>query len=144
MKRATLILIIALVSTAPHTIWAQRFISSVFITFNTTNDDKDRDSWTRFQLQSADGSWLATNEGTFGGSFPNGSTYTFEMNLGEPDYSDYLLNNTYLSMQFAPVGHDTWNFNWILIVNFSDGTQVRSNGTGGLSQDVRSFRLKVF
>jgi len=144
MKKAALILIIALVSAAPNTTWAKRYISSVFITFNTTNDDKDWNSWTRFQLQSANGSWLASNEGTFGGSFPNGSSYTFPMNLGEPDYADYQLNNTYLAMDFAPVGHDTWNFNWILVVNFSDGTRATNSGTGGLSQDTRSFRLKVF
>ncbi len=143
MKKATLILVITLACTAPVTTWAQRYISSVFITF-ITSEDKDWDSWTRFQLQSADGSWLATNEGTFGGAFPNGSTYTFQMNLGAPDYSDYLLNNTYLSMQFAPVGHDTWNFSWILVVNFSDGTRATNNGTGGLSESSRSFRLKVF
>jgi len=116
-------------------------ISSVYITFTTTNDDKDWDSFIRFQLQSANGSWLASREGTFGGTFPDGSVYTFQLNMGEPYYQASMLNNTYLYMYMAPVGSDTWNFQWEMVVNLSDGRKRVASGTGGLSDGRQSFRL---
>jgi hypothetical protein len=116
-------------------------INSVYMKFTTTNDDKDGDSFIRFQLQSANGSWLASQEGTFGGSFPDGSVYTFQLNMGQPDYPESMLANTFLYMYMATVGNDTWNFQWEMVVYLSDGRKRVANGTGGLSEDRQSFKL---
>lgn len=143
MKQLIAIVTTVIIMACASNSFAQRMIQSVSMTFNTTNDDKDWNSFIRFQLQSADGSWMATQEGTFGGSFPNGSTYTFWLALGG-NYSEYFLNNSYLYMLFIPVGNDTWNFNWALRINFTDGSYRIRSGTGGLNESGNSFRLQVF
>ena len=142
MKKIALMLALIVCFASPDA-FGQKMIQSINITFITTTDDKDWNSFIRFQLQSADGSWMGTGEGTFGGRFPNGSTYSYYMGLGG-NYSDWLLTNSYLYMFMAPVGNDTWNFNWILRVNFTDGTYRENIGTGGLSESTNNFRLRVF
>ena len=138
MKQVLIIfLLLATMSAKAH----GQTISSVWMKFTTTTDDKDWDSFIRFQLQSADGSWLASRDGTFGGSFPNGSVYTFQLTMGLPYYSASMLNNTYLYMYMAPVGNDTWNFQWEMVVYLSDGTTRMANGSGGLSESRQTLKL---
>ena len=144
MKQFAFLLIVSIICAKPNLLLAQRNIESVSITLNTTNDDKDFDTFIRFQLQSADGSWIATNEGRFGGTFPEGSTYTFPLKLGNSHYPEKLLLNTFLYAYINPVGNDTWSFTWQLVVNLDDGTRMVANGQGGLSESRNSFKLRAF
>ena len=144
MKQLISIILISLFCANHSKVLAQRTIQSIYVTFNTTNDDKDWDTWIRFQVQSSDGSWLGTQEGTFGGSFPNNSSYTYALTLGNPYYKEYLLSNSYFYVLMIPNGHDTWNFGWIVTVIFNDGTRRVATGTGGLNETNNSFKLGLF
>ena len=122
---------------------AQRTIGSIAVVFNTTNDDKDNDTYLECQMLTPDNHWFANNAGQFG-LFPNNSTYTLNLNLGSPYYSETLLSQSSLYVHIIPNGHDTWNFGWCVVVTFTDGTQTRSSGTGGLNEVNNAFRLVVF
>jgi hypothetical protein len=122
---------------------AQRMISSITVVFNTTTDDKDNDTYVQCQLLSADNHWLGSRDGQFG-RFPNNSTYTLPLTLGEPNYSEELLHGGRLMVLIIPNGHDTWVFTWQVIVSYNDGSQSIANGTGALDQNNNAFNLQVF
>lgn len=122
--------------------FAQKTITSIYVTFNTTNEDKDHDTWIRFQVQAADGSWLGNREGTFG-KFPNNSSYCYALNLGDPYYNALLLNNSYLYLLIVPNGDDSWNFGWVVTINYNYGSPSVITGTGSLNESYNSFRLRI-
>ncbi len=145
MKRLTLLLLAAflVMAATPLRSNAQRSIKTISVTFNTTSDDKDHDTYLRCQILTPDDHWLASNEGQFG-HFPDGGTYTLFLNMGAPDYSSSLLSQSRLYVGIWPNGNDTWNFRWQVTVTYWDGSQSTSSGTGGLDQDDNAFKLVIF
>jgi hypothetical protein len=122
---------------------AQRIISNISVVLNTTNDDKDDNTYLECQVLTSDNHWLASNAGQFG-LFPNNSTYTLNLNLGSSNYPETLLSQSALYVHIIPNGHDGWNFGWSVVVTYTDGTRSTSSGTAGLDQNNTSFRLIIF
>lgn len=144
MKKLKLIVLITfLAAFSSFNALAQRTIRSIAVVFNTTNDDKDNDTYLECQILTPDNHWLAQNAGQFG-LFPDNSTYTLNLNMGSPYYSETLLSQSALYVHIIPNGNDTWRFGWCVVVTYTDGSQSRSSGTGGLSESGSSFRIIIF
>lgn len=122
---------------------AQRFIRSIAVELNTTDDDKDNDTYLECKVLASDNSWLAATSGQFG-LFPDHTSYTLYLNMGSPNYPEAFLSPSTLYMRIAPHGRDTWHFNWCVVVSYSDGNQSRICGTGSLNEDATWFRLPLF
>lgn len=133
--------VLNLVCTSPAE--AYRTIRSIALELNTTNDDKDNNTYLECQILTSDNHWLAQNSGQFG-LFPDNSFYTLYLNLGNANYSETLLSQSSIFLRIVPDGDDTWNFNWCVIVTYTDGSQSRSCGRGGLNEGANWFRLTLF
>src|SRR5262249_48368850 len=85
-------------------------VISINITFQTLDDNKDRDTRIVAQIKSRDGRVLAELDGLTE-EFPDHSKkgpYTMRVLL---PFTDAELRESTLVLTAQPVGHDTWRFN---------------------------------
>ncbi|MBS1808674.1 MAG: hypothetical protein JST84_10825 [Acidobacteria bacterium] len=104
--------------------------------FETTTNDKDHDSLVTITVKHGNTVIAAANN--IGGHWNDHSDHNVALNIGKGWTRDELKSRLKTELSFSTNGNDKWEFNYILRLNWSDGTstEVRYNGQV-LTQDDR-------
>lgn len=97
-----------------------RMIRSLWITFHTTNDNKDPDTGLEVRITSNDGRVLARFHQARDKEYKEGFTHTEQLQLSGPVFERDVSNAT-LEIDISPNGSDTWHFDWQLDGTWNDG-----------------------
>ena len=124
MKKLIIVMFFALVSNSVVFAQAKRkLIRNVTVTFNTTTNDKDHDTYLSVYFNTHDYAdnvdyFLAKKEG-IGGHWNNNSVNTVTLDLaGEYDLENY--KNAFFRLTISPNGNDKWEFNYTVNVTYVD------------------------
>ena len=113
-------------------------LSGVVVRFDTTSDDKDDDTVLSVALKNKSGTVVA-KAGGITGHWDNNSTNFVTLFITLQSTRKQLDGTSSLEVHIEPNGNDTWAFNCIVIVSFSDGIQTQATfNDHWLSQDNKT------
>jgi hypothetical protein len=91
--------------------------------FITTDDDKDNDTSVSILVRRDNGEIVARADGITG-YFSNGtSSKEFIVKIVSASYRGQVLNGN-TTVTISPNGHDTWKFNYKIVLKFDDNTTL--------------------
>jgi hypothetical protein len=123
MKKLMCCLALAAMAVFTSVLFAQEpTLTSVEAKFDSTRSGKNVDSKLDVYLKNRDGNEVAKSEGNEG-RWERNSTHNISFQIeGNPTKAD--VANGSVSMTFHPRGADKWNFNYKVILKFSDGSSI--------------------
>ena len=101
----------------------KKLIRNVVVVFNTTNNDKDHDTYLDVSLNVHDYSdnvdyYLAKKTG-IGGHWNNNSSNAVTLDLaGQYDLENF--KNAFMKLHISPNGNDKWEFNYTVTITYID------------------------
>jgi hypothetical protein len=123
----------------------QATLTAATVKFHTTNDDKDSD--TDLFVEIYDNSLGVAAEVTpkIDGLFrDNTDSQLYNMAIGHPPITYSQLLGGEIEVRIDPNGNDTWNFDDVVTMSFSDGSQLLYSFAGrSLNQNNRSFIYNI-
>jgi hypothetical protein len=117
--------------------------TSMVITFNTGSDDKDGN--TRLEIfiftPPPGNPAVAYYDDGSNDHIDVATTKSFTVPAVAGGFQLQQLTTKAILIKIAPVGHDTWRFQFSAVLYFADGTQVKVAQTGPivLDQDANQF-----
>ena len=147
-KRTAIALTLALVFAAMPIVSSQKVnataaqnpnavLQSMEITINTLNNDKDADTRLEVWINKA-GEREAAYLDIQGQKFDDGSIRIFQVPPKTNAMTRGEIPGSWVQLRIAPNGHDTWNFQFRVMLRFNDGTVYeRAYGPSTLDQDAR-------
>ncbi len=114
-------------------------LTGASITFHTNDDDKDDDTEVSVKVRLRDRrTVVAQTSGAFAKFGDNGDAGPFALLVVDPVTREQLKTGNVV-FDIIPVGNDTWRFNYLLDLRFTDGGHLLSRANGvELTQDHRS------
>ncbi|CEJ81153.1 hypothetical protein VHEMI01298 [[Torrubiella] hemipterigena] len=113
------------------------------ISFHTNNEDKDSDTHVTVTLTDGNGVVAARISNDFGHFDDNSDEGPYALQIFNASQKDILQNGT-LAIRIDPNGHDTWRFNFLLDMSFSDGSKLTGGANGlELTQNRRTQTFGV-
>ena len=109
--------------------------------FETTTNDKDHDSGVAITVKRGN-TVLASSRDT-GGHWNDHTTHNVTLNIGKGWTRSDLKDRTKTELSFSTNGNDKWEFNYILRLNWSDGTSTENRYNGQVLTQDDSFRSYV-
>jgi hypothetical protein len=100
------------------------------ITFHTNDEDKDHDTHVTVTVKDVNGLVCAQVDNDWGHFNDQSNAGPFGLFIRNQQTED-LLQSGSLTIRIDPNGHDTWRFNFNLVLTFNDGSTL-SGGVGGL------------
>jgi hypothetical protein len=117
---------------------ADPMLTGAIITFQTNDDDKDDDTILGVTVYLRDGKTVVaqTNPGQAFAKFGNDSEMGPFALWVSNSVSREQLKTGHVTIGITPNGYDTWRFNFVLDLIFSDGGHLLARATGiELTQD---------
>ena len=93
------------------------------VSFNTRDDDKDHDTLVEVSVLLLDGTVVAHVNDSFGHFGDNGYAGPFDLKI-RGGATRGALKTGHVIIKTAPVGNDTWRFNFFLDLLFADGAHL--------------------
>jgi hypothetical protein len=115
------------------------------VTFHTNDDDKDYNTSITVNVLLGSETRVAGTGGMFANFGNNSDAGPFALMVFNPAVTrDELKRSGSVLIYIAPSGNDTWRFNFLLDLIFSDGAHLiaRANGVE-LTQDSREQRFGI-
>jgi hypothetical protein len=113
-------------------------LSSAEAVFQTTSNDKDHDSLVTITVKR--GNTIIAVANNIGGHFNDGSTHNVNLDVGGGWTRDNLTSRTKTELSFSTNGSDKWEFNYLIRLNWSDGTTTEQRWNGQVLTDDDRFR----
>jgi hypothetical protein len=102
--------------------------------FETTTNDKDHDSLVTVTVKR--GNTVIAAASNIGGHWNDHSTHAVNLDVGGGWTRSELASRTKTELSMATNGNDKWEFNYVLRLNWSDGTRTEQRFDGlVLTQD---------
>ena len=105
-------------------------LSGATVSFHTHDDDKDHDTNVTVTVRQHDGTIAAHLSDPFGHFADHSDSGPFNLELFNPGTRGEVQGGNF-TVRIDPVGNDTWRFNMVLDLRFSDGSHMNS-GVDGL------------
>lgn len=119
-------------------------LSSVEAVFETTTNDKDHDSLVTVTVKR--GNTIIASMSNIGGKFDDHSNHSYSLDVAGTWTRDDLKNRTKTELSFSTNGNDKWEFNYVIRLNWSDGTTTEQRWNGQvLTQNdrYRSYAISL-
>lgn len=113
-------------------------LDSAEAVFETTSNDKDHDSLVTVTVKKGNTVIAAANN--IRGHFNNNSRHSFNLDVGGGWARAQLAHGTKTELSFSTNGNDKWEFNYILRLNWSDGTSTEMRRNGQVLTQDDTFR----
>ena len=137
MTRKTLLLLCIVTGLASIT--QAQTVTGVSISFKTTNNDKDGDTGVEAIYKTGDNTIVAYRRDNYG-HFNDHSEYLASLDLKNSSVGCGNTPGSTITINIFPNGHDTWNFDFDLIIACSDGSTKSYPFRGiHLTQDNTNF-----
>ena len=114
-------------------------ITGVSISFKTTSNDKDGDTGVEAIYKMADNTIVAYKRENYG-HFDNNSEYLTTLDLKNSTIGCGNTAGSTITINIFPNGHDTWNFDFDILIACSDGSTKSYSFRGiSLNQNNNNF-----
>jgi hypothetical protein len=114
------------------------------VTFHTNDEDKDFDTEVSVQVHLRDRRTTAARLSGALAHFDDHSDHgPFDLVVVTPATREQLRTGS-VTISIIPVGNDTWRFNFLLDLVFSDGSHLISRANGIELTDDKSSRTQTF
>lgn len=107
-------------------------LRTVKVTFKTTDDDKDADTKLSIYVYRS-GNILTAKKENLEGYYGDNTPMTVDLEVLYPATFNEILGGN-LKIRIAPNGHDTWRFNCIIDLAFTDGTYRKEFNGNSLNE----------
>jgi hypothetical protein len=112
-------------------------LANATIRFHTNGNDKDADTHVTIDVTDGNNTLAAHVDNDFGHFDNNSDNGPFGLEIRNPS-SNADLERGNVRVRIDPNGHDTWEFNFTLDLQFDDGSHLSGGATGlVLTQDRR-------
>lgn len=112
-------------------------LANAKIEFHTNDEDKDYDTHVTVDVTDFDNVLCAHVDNDFGHFDDQSNNGPFELEIINASSKDACQRGN-VRIHIDPNGHDTWRFNFTLILIFDDGSSLSGGATGlQLSQKAR-------
>lgn len=108
-------------------------LTNAYVQFHTNNDDKDGDTHVTVTVRDQNNVIAARVDNDFGHFDDNSDSGPFGMFVINPSEKAALQRGA-VTIRIDPNGHDTWRFNFLVRLMFSDGTSFTC-GADGLNEN---------
>ena len=98
-------------------------LTSASISFRTNDENKDWDSHVTITVKDGSKIIAARTDSDFGVFNANTNYGPYGLDIFSPSAKSSVQAGT-ITIRIDPVGHDTWRFNFVLTLLFSDGTRL--------------------
>ena len=118
---------------------ADPMLTGAIITFQTNDDDKNDDTTVSVGVFLREGRTIVAQTNNVFAKFGNDSEMgPFALWVSNPVTREQLKTG-HVTISISPIGNDTWRFNFVLDLIFSDGGHLLARATGiELTQDSQS------
>jgi hypothetical protein len=109
--------------------------------FETTTNDKDHDSYVTISVKC--GNTVIASSNNSGGHWNDHSNHAVALDIGQGWSKEMLKSRTKTELSFSTNGNDKWEFNYVLLLHWSDGTTTENRYNGQVLAQDDAFRSYV-
>jgi hypothetical protein len=108
---------------------AGAMLTQAQVFFHTNDEDKDNDTHLTVTVRASDGTIAARIDNDFGVFRDHSDHGPFGLTIINPDFKEKLRGGNVV-IRIDPNGHDTWRFNFLVDLTFSDGSHLNLGADG--------------